>query len=361
VRQLEPGFPKYCAECEVSLDNQFKLDTHNQGKRHQRNLRKKELLEQYAKMEAAENISHKTWIIESPETKKRTCTLCEVEFSSAFIELSHIQGRRHKQNVKNKARGVRLIKPKPQKKRKSRPAPRFGRCEICDKTFTSLLMKKNHIVGKIHKRNCKAKGILPGQEAVNLVTESAIKIGPGCLVENKVDDFMQNNSKLSDKTDNKTDNRTEANGLDNPKVQEKTGSNSELKGETFGMSTIKQSNPSWKKQNVLECNSNNKMQVKKTIPERKRGEPPSKKLKPNAKATPTPMPESIKRELDALKKKEEAAEEFFQNYKQVATANPYRGREMYMQYEALYEAYEVAYDAYVKRYCTPYDPGLIAA
>merc|ERR1712060_213350 len=129
-------------------------------------------------------------------------------------------------------------------------------------------------------------------------------------------------------------------GLDNPRVREKTGCNSVVTGEKFGMSATKQSNPSWKKQNVLPCNSNNKMQVKKTIPERKgsilkRGEPPSKKLKPNAKATPTPMPESIKRELDALKKKEEAAEEFFQNYKQVATANPYRGREMYMQYEAL--------------------------
>jgi len=351
VKQADPGFPKFCQECNISVDCQTKLDAHNRGKVHQKNLRKKDLLETYAK-KGVQDISKEKYIVVSSETKRRMCTLCSVEFSSTFIELSHIQGRRHKQNVQNASKGVPLIRPRPKKKRKPNKATILGRCEICNVTYTSLLMKKNHVVGKIHLRNCKAQGIpvhTSGKSADNNASIVPV-LGPQCLLYAGV---RKNIKKTAKKPSSTTVKKPAAQMKNNTSVKK--------------VNTMIKSNKSWsKKPNIQGDKNPNNLVLKKnssgiTSSNQQLEEPLSKKQKPNATQNTNSIPETIRRELEALSKMEAAAEEFFQNYKKVVISNPYRAGEMYRRYEALYESYEAAYESYVRSYCTPCGAVLIGS
>jgi len=164
-----PGFPKTCEICNVTLDRQYAFDSHQNGKRHIKNLRKKELADELKK-EREENDGKKNsktkteeekYLSVSPVTANRMCTLCDVEFTSSIIEQSHMKGRRHIHNVRNSLRGGRIVKS--QKK----AVVDLGMCAVCDVRYTSAVMKKTHLAGKKHAKTCKIRGvpvIPPGEE-----------------------------------------------------------------------------------------------------------------------------------------------------------------------------------------------------
>jgi len=160
--QSAPGFPKTCEICNVTLDRQYAFDSHQNGKRHLKNLRKKELADELAKeLEKKESeegnskskTAEKIYISISTVTGNKMCTLCNVEFTSSIIEQSHMKGRRHIQNIKNSLRGKRIMKS--QKK----PVVDLGKCEVCNVRYTSTIMKKTHLAGKKHVKTCRIKGV----------------------------------------------------------------------------------------------------------------------------------------------------------------------------------------------------------
>jgi len=164
-----PGFPKTCEICNVTLDRQYAFDSHNNGKRHLKNLRKKELADELkkereekdSKKGSTSKTAEEKYLSISPLTANKMCTLCNVEFTSSIIEQSHMKGRRHIQNVRNSLRGGRIVKS--QKK----AVVDLGMCAVCDVRYTSTVMKKTHLAGKKHAKTCKNKGvplIPPGEE-----------------------------------------------------------------------------------------------------------------------------------------------------------------------------------------------------
>jgi len=169
-----PGFPKICDICNVTLDRQYALDSHKNGKRHQKNLRKKELADEMKKELEEKQNKEGSSRIETEEKKhlgistvtgNKICKLCDVEFTSSIIEQSHMKGKRHIQNVKNSLRGRRIVKS--QKK----ASVEIGKCEVCELRYTSTVMKKTHLAGKKHAKRCKIKGvsILPDGEDLTII------------------------------------------------------------------------------------------------------------------------------------------------------------------------------------------------
>lgn len=115
-----------------------------------------------------------TFIVVVPETGKRVCTVCNVEIVSKCVEQEHIMGRKHQLKVRKAndgsikpTSGAEITKPKKKLKRSSgrskrrhespKPNNSLGRCETCNVTYTSLIMKQTHVAGKNHiklsKRN----------------------------------------------------------------------------------------------------------------------------------------------------------------------------------------------------------------
>jgi len=125
----EPGFPKNCDICKVVLNGKYEYDGHMNGKRHMKELRKNELSENLEK-ERAENEGSgnqtNDFISVNPTTSRRMCSLCSVEFSSAMTERSHVQGRRHQQNIRKSMFGLFI-----QNKSKVGEQFKSGRCEVC--------------------------------------------------------------------------------------------------------------------------------------------------------------------------------------------------------------------------------------
>jgi len=158
-----PGFPKTCEICNVILDGQYALDSHNNGKKHLKNLRKKELADELDKgheekkeeegSSKNEEDAENKYLSISTETGNKMCKLCNVVFTSSIIEQSHMKGRRHIQNVKNSMSGRRIVRSH------KKPIVELGMCEVCDVRYTSTIMKKTHLAGKKHAKTCKSKGV----------------------------------------------------------------------------------------------------------------------------------------------------------------------------------------------------------
>lgn len=149
-RFYEPGFPRTCDLCKVSLISKFQLHAHLNGKRHQKELRKSKTSKTVA--EQASKTSE-TKINNSLYVSGRECTLCGVEFTSVVIEQAHLSGRRHLQNVKLREAGLNV------QKTKRKPMPELGKCEVCDVVYTSEVQKASHLKGKRHIQNCNYRGI----------------------------------------------------------------------------------------------------------------------------------------------------------------------------------------------------------
>jgi len=151
--ELEPGFPKPCEVCNIILNRKFEYDAHMIGKRHAKELKKKEIREKLEKehAESVPAIGKKTeeYIVIDPKTSLRTCTACSIGFESLMVEFAHMNGKKHKMKVNTL--GVKTVStrvPLPPKK------GYVGRCEVCKISYTSQAMMTTHLNGKRHKRNC---------------------------------------------------------------------------------------------------------------------------------------------------------------------------------------------------------------
>lgn len=147
--KLEPGFPKKCDLCKVSLIDKCQLDAHNNGSRHAKNLRKAEFLK--LREDEAGKKGASPYVSVNADNSKRKCTLCNVEFTSAEMEDGHLKGARHRNNIRMMRLGGRVIK-NPDK-------VKFGGCEVCDVTYTSVVMKETHLNGKKHRSKCQMRGL----------------------------------------------------------------------------------------------------------------------------------------------------------------------------------------------------------
>jgi len=145
---VEPGFPKSCDICNVRLNRKAEYEAHFGGKRHAKELRKKQIQEKLKKEVEASSGEQTEELIEiDPITSVRRCRICSTDFQSPMIEESHMNGRSHKRMVQR--RGLATIERKRPRGRKN-----LGRCEICSVNYTSLTMMKEHLLGKKHKKMC---------------------------------------------------------------------------------------------------------------------------------------------------------------------------------------------------------------
>jgi len=142
--EIEPGFPKPCDLCKCVLNRKFEYEAHMGGKRHLKELKKIEILEQLQKKVGAESGEQtKEVVVIDPKTSLRTCTVCSLAFESPMIERSHLKGRRHKKMVK--ILNAPIVHKPPRK-------GYVGRCEICKVSYTSPVMMKTHLAGKQHRK-----------------------------------------------------------------------------------------------------------------------------------------------------------------------------------------------------------------
>jgi len=153
---IDPDFPKPCVICNIVLIRKFEYEAHLKGKRHVKAVKMKEVREQLEKEIAAETAKQtEGLVVFDPESSRRTCTVCNLTFSSPMIEVSHMNGKRHKRTVAIK-NGL-IVQGKPKK-------GYVGRCEICKVSYTSTVMMKSHLAGKNHKKKCKKIVVPDGRE-----------------------------------------------------------------------------------------------------------------------------------------------------------------------------------------------------
>jgi len=146
--EIEPGFPKTCDICYCVLNREVEYQAHFNGKRHAKELRKKQIQEMLKK-EVGGNSGEQTQdlVVIDPITCLRKCSICSIEFQSPMIEWNHMNSRRHIKMVRYK-RSVALKKQRPTAQ------SQLGRCEICAVYYTSLKLKNEHLSGKKHKKLC---------------------------------------------------------------------------------------------------------------------------------------------------------------------------------------------------------------
>jgi len=153
--EIEPGYPKNCDLCKVVCHRKFEYESHMKGKRHLKEMRKKELAESIEKEKLSAEKTGKSrltneYLAINPTNSKRICTLCGIELSSVFMEVSHFKGKKHLQNVKKTKMGYN--------QGRNCHKGNLGVCEACRVPYTSLVMKKTHVAGKKHIRNCQRRG-----------------------------------------------------------------------------------------------------------------------------------------------------------------------------------------------------------
>jgi len=174
-RVKETGFSKRCNICDITLRGQYEFDSHSNGNRHMKNLRKKQLednLEKERKSRSGTKPDARFLTI-NPSSMKRMCTLCNVEFSSSVIEESHVKGRRHIQNVRNSLKGGRI------QKSQKKGLTDIGKCEVCDVAYTSEIMKQSHLDGRKHARNSRIKRVRPTIEQTTKKYKTNLKATKG--------------------------------------------------------------------------------------------------------------------------------------------------------------------------------------
>jgi len=154
--EKHPGFPKPCDVCNVVLNVKLEYEAHINGKRHMKELKKKELQEKLGKGDEAKSGEQtKELIVIDPKTSLRTCSVCYIEFNSPMIEQSHMKGKRHQKMLQMFSAGCKIPKP---------PAKSFvGRCEICAVNYTSPSLMKSHLSGKKHKKKCGMREVPGGR------------------------------------------------------------------------------------------------------------------------------------------------------------------------------------------------------
>jgi len=145
-----PRFLRKCDLCKVLLIDKRQLDAHKKGKRHERNLRKAKFLKNREDEEGEKGAS--PYVVVNPDKSKRICTLCNAEFCSAVTEDKHLNGAKHKNNIKMMRLG-KVVAKNPSK-------VKFGRCGVCDIRYTSLVMKESHLSGMKHRAKCQKRGSL---------------------------------------------------------------------------------------------------------------------------------------------------------------------------------------------------------
>jgi len=162
--EVDPGFPKSCEVCNIVLKRKLEYDAHMTGKRHKKELKKKQIQEKLVKKQAeAEEQKTEDFIVIDPKTSLRTCTVCSLGFESPMVEQSHMNGKKHKAKV-DMLLNKRLpqAQPMPPKQPAKQPLPPkkgyVGRCELCDLNYTSQEVMKTHLNGKKHKKNCAKQG-----------------------------------------------------------------------------------------------------------------------------------------------------------------------------------------------------------
>jgi len=145
---IEPGFPKSCDICWCVLNSTVEYEAHFNGKRHAKELRKKQIQEKLKKEFGANSGEQgEDLIVIDPISSLRKCSICSIEFHSPMIEESHLNSRRHNKMVRYKRLAAF-------KKQIPIAQSKFGKCEICAVYYTSLQLKKEHISGKKHKKLC---------------------------------------------------------------------------------------------------------------------------------------------------------------------------------------------------------------
>jgi len=164
-KELDPGFPKSCEVCNIVLNRKFEYDAHVGGKRHMKELRRKDVQEQLEKehIEQAKAVptsgTKEDIIVMDPKTSLRMCTVCSLGLQSPMVELAHIVGKKHKLKLKKFLN--RLLSNPPKK-------GFVGRCEVCKVSYTSKAMMIAHLNGKRHRKNCGNQG----QDEAGVPTQS---------------------------------------------------------------------------------------------------------------------------------------------------------------------------------------------
>lgn len=132
------------------LNREFEYEAHVKGKRHMKELRKRELIEEAEGMEGGAS----KYVTINPATSRRMCTLCSVEFSSLMIEQTHLNGKRHQKNIKKINSGESISV------NATESLHQLGRCEACNVNYISQMMKNKHLAGNKHIRNSKLRAKL---------------------------------------------------------------------------------------------------------------------------------------------------------------------------------------------------------
>jgi len=174
--QIEPGFPKPCDICNVVLNRKAEFEGHINGKRHAKELRKKQLQEKLQKeLESNFGEQAKDLIVIDPITSLRKCSVCSIEFTSPMVEESHMNSKRHQKMVNDKGSGTF-------KRQRRRKHKQVGRCEICDVCYTSVPMMKTHLSGRKHKKMCGISNVPGGRgfptRSEELLPVKKIKLRP---------------------------------------------------------------------------------------------------------------------------------------------------------------------------------------
>jgi len=153
---IEPGFPKPCDICNVVLNRKAEYEGHINGKRHAKEVRKKQIWEKL-QIESKSGEQAEDLIVIDPITSLRKCSVCSIPFTSPMVEESHMNSKRHKKMVGDKRSGKR------KRRRRGRVRKQVGSCEICGVCYTSVPMMKTHLLGRKHKKMCGISNVPGGR------------------------------------------------------------------------------------------------------------------------------------------------------------------------------------------------------
>jgi len=271
-------------------------------------MRKKELLEslQKEKLEGdAEGTTsgEKNWIEINPATSRRVCTLCDVEFSSTILELTHLHGRRHQANLKKYASGQHISFQEEKGMLK--------KCEVCNVRFTSQEQMFGHFSGRRHIQRCKSRG----KQNIQLGTKKTL-----------LDPSSKANATAAPEV-TPVEVQTEAPVISVMKTEEADEENKKV-------STV------FPPQEVQAASEN---------------QPLNTSSEPSATVTPKVSPVEVQTEApvevqtEAHVILEKQAEEAYEAYKKVATViPPQEAQALYLKYQALYKEYDAAYREYMR-------------
>ncbi|CAH1422437.1 unnamed protein product [Lactuca virosa] len=149
--------------CKVTCNSEQKLQEHNPGKNHLKNLKDSEKIQTppsttpIASMAKTPVSKHVEKVEDSKEVKFRWCEVCKIDYSSDTF-YRHLRGRNHKRNLQEskKMTGLPSTHTDSGKLTKGEVVnPNEGsstRCELCKVCCTSYDELNRHLSGKKHKK-----------------------------------------------------------------------------------------------------------------------------------------------------------------------------------------------------------------